>query len=173
MNDEIWVPAFGWRAYEVSSLGRVRSLRSKHGERKVPKLLNDISIRGGYKVIRLNSPTVKNKGVLVHRLVFESFSGKKIPVGLEVNHINQVTCDNRLCNLELLTHRENVNYGDGVARRVAKTQKKVVGESPNGDMVIFESARHAATAAHTTRSMVYAIVGGRKRTVHGWRFRAP
>lgn len=45
----------------------------------------------------------------VHRLVWEAFNGP-IPGRLEVNHKNLKRDDNRLENLELLTHRENVNH---------------------------------------------------------------
>ena len=45
----------------------------------------------------------------VHRAVWEAFNGP-IPDRLEVNHKNLKRDDNRLENLELLTHRENVNH---------------------------------------------------------------
>lgn len=70
-------------------------------------------------------PTLKNKGYAVvtlrnngkqlkarvHRLIWTAFHGD-IPDGLEINHINEKRDDNRLENLELLTHRENLNYGN-------------------------------------------------------------
>jgi hypothetical protein len=43
----------------------------------------------------------------VHRLVWEAFNGE-IPGRLEVNHKDLDRANNRLDNLELLTHRENV-----------------------------------------------------------------
>lgn len=46
----------------------------------------------------------------VHRLVWSAFNGT-ISEGLEINHINEIRDDNRLENLELLTHRENLMYG--------------------------------------------------------------
>lgn len=45
----------------------------------------------------------------VHRLVWEAFNGE-IPGRLEVNHKDLDRANNRLDNLELLTHRENVNH---------------------------------------------------------------
>lgn len=55
------------------------------------------------------SPCVngKSKNVRIHRVVWEAFNGP-IPGRLEVNHKNLDRSDNRLENLELLTHRENV-----------------------------------------------------------------
>lgn len=51
----------------------------------------------------------KYKHVRVHRAVWEAFNGP-IPGRLEVNHKNLNRSDNRLENLELLTHRENINH---------------------------------------------------------------
>jgi hypothetical protein len=45
----------------------------------------------------------------VHRCVWEAFNGR-IPDRLEINHINLDREDNRIENLELLTHRDNVNH---------------------------------------------------------------
>ena len=42
----------------------------------------------------------------VHRFVYECFNGI-IPNGKEIDHINDVRHDNRLCNLQLLTPSEN------------------------------------------------------------------
>ena len=45
----------------------------------------------------------------VHRLVWETYVGS-IPKGLVINHINGVKTDNRLCNLELCTYKENSQH---------------------------------------------------------------
>lgn len=44
----------------------------------------------------------------VHRLIWEAFNGE-IPDGMEIDHINTNRCDNRLCNLQLCTRKENAN----------------------------------------------------------------
>lgn len=50
---------------------------------------------------------------LVHRAVWEAFNGK-IPDRLEVNHKNLIREDNRLENLELLTHQQNVQHAQDI-----------------------------------------------------------
>ena len=59
--------------------------------------------RNGYCRIRY-----KGKTFQAHRVIFETFVGK-IPQGYELDHINTVRDDNRLENLRLVTHKENVN----------------------------------------------------------------
>jgi hypothetical protein len=44
-----------------------------------------------------------------HRLVWESVHGP-IPPKMEINHINGVKTDNRIANLELVTHQENIQH---------------------------------------------------------------
>ena len=55
----------------------------------------------------------KYKRTMVHRAVWEAFNGP-IPGRLEVNHINLDRQDNRLENLELLTHQENCQHAQSI-----------------------------------------------------------
>jgi hypothetical protein len=45
----------------------------------------------------------------IHRVLWEAFNGR-IPKGLEVNHINLNRQDNRLKNLEIVTHQQNIKH---------------------------------------------------------------
>lgn len=47
--------------------------------------------------------------MVVHRAMWEAFIGP-IPKGMEINHKNLDRADNRLENLELLTHQENIQH---------------------------------------------------------------
>lgn len=58
----------------------------------------------------------KHKGKYVHRLVWEAFNGP-IPPGMEINHIDEDKSNNALSNLELVTHKQNMNHGTIVERR--------------------------------------------------------
>jgi len=52
----------------------------------------------------------------VHRLMWETFIGP-ILGRLEVNHKNLDRMDNRLENLELLTHRENIQHAQDIYKK--------------------------------------------------------
>ncbi len=57
--------------------------------------------KNGYILVQLN-----HEQKYAHRLVWEAFNGK-IPEGMEIDHINTIRDDNRLCNLRLVTPKEN------------------------------------------------------------------
>ena len=46
------------------------------------------------------------KGYSVHRFVYECFNGI-IPDGKVIDHVNNIKDDNRLCNLQLMSHQGN------------------------------------------------------------------
>ena len=109
---EIWKPVIGYEGlYEVSNLGRVKSLNYlKTGKEKI---LKERLHLGYNRVVLYKNGVGKNYGV--HRLVWSAFNGP-IPKGLVINHLNEIKNDNRLCNLEICTSKENTNYGTGKIR---------------------------------------------------------
>lgn len=57
-------------------------------------------------------------------MIWEAFNGE-IPNGYEINHKNEVRDDNRLSNLELVSHYDNLMYGSRKERH-KESLKKVV-----------------------------------------------
>lgn len=74
----------------------------------------------------------------VHRLVWEAFNGP-IPGRLEINHKNLDRADNRLENLELMTHQQNVQHAidaykrQGLLRAVKGTKGFIAGRHSQYD----------------------------------------
>ena len=76
-----------------------------HIIKKVPNKGNKNG--GGYlKFIVRKHGQSKFKNYYVHRFIWECFNGI-IPDGKEIDHINNKRDDNQLCNLQLLTPKEN------------------------------------------------------------------
>lgn len=92
--------------YEVSDLGNVKGM-------KTGKILKPSTNQDGYLHVNLCKDG-KRKMFRVHRLVYAAFN-EEIPLGLEVNHINKKRYDNRLSNLNLMTHKENVEYSKAIS----------------------------------------------------------
>jgi hypothetical protein len=100
--EERWLPIVEYEGlYEVSDLGRVKSLARKGtlGGIMKPNLLK------GYLRVHLhNNNSCK---IMVHRLVLEAF----LPMEeKEVDHINNIRTDNRLINLRWATSSENARH---------------------------------------------------------------
>lgn len=92
----------GFSDYMVSDNGNIWSVKSK-------RWLKPQKNNSGYYTIGLSvSGNVTKK--LIHRLVWETFIGI-IPDGLEINHKDEDKSNNQLSNLELLSHKENCNFG--------------------------------------------------------------
>lgn len=111
---ELWKDIVGFEGlYEVSSLGRVRSLARMvaccNGYRKVtPKIKSTFINKKGYLRVQLFKDT-KKKNVRVHRAVAMAFipnpENKE-----EVNHKNFDKTDNSIQNLEWVTSDENLDH---------------------------------------------------------------
>ena len=60
----------------------------------------------GYMMCGVKKYGCKHKRYYVHRFVWECFNGI-IPEGEVIDHINNIKDDNRLCNLQLMTQKQN------------------------------------------------------------------
>ena len=103
--EEIWKDIPNYEGcYQVSNLGRVKSLNYKRTCKEV--ILKTGQNSQGYLrvVLRKDGNSITNK---VHRLVMLAFIGES---DLEVNHINGIKADNRLENLEYCSRSENIQH---------------------------------------------------------------
>ena len=107
---EIWRPIPGYEAlYEVSNLGRVRSLF------RYKKMLKPSPITNGYLTVELWKDK-QRKRIGIHRLVAMCFCENPDNKPF-VNHIDETKTNNCADNLEWVTHVENCRYGTAIERR--------------------------------------------------------
>lgn len=184
MMEEFWKPIKGYEGiYEVSSLGRVRSLdrsisqRNQHGEFvrvekgriMAQKLQNtdrlQVCLRKVVNGIR------QRKTFYVHRLVAEAFVPN--PDGLEtVNHKNEDHHDNRADNLEWMTKAENNAYGTHNFRVGKSLRMSVEMLTDEGEHVAyFDSMTEASEKSGCPLSSIHRCCYGRQETTNGYRFR--
>lgn len=107
---EVWRPVLGWEdRYEVSSLGRVRSLPRRGGNNRWygGKMLSCVPGHGGYPIVSLCRPGV-DRTTRVHVLVAEAFHGP-MPDGAQcVRHLDGNPSYNTPWNCVWGTDSENM-----------------------------------------------------------------
>ena len=136
--EEIWKDIVGYEnMYQISNLGQVKSLehnvqqKNRWGQtmtriQKSRLMKIHINKNGYFRVVLHKNGIEKNYSV--HRLVYEAFIGE-IPEGMQVNHINEIKTDNRVVNLNLMTSKENNNWGTANERRSKKLKNGVLSKA--------------------------------------------
>lgn len=175
MFKEVWKPIPEYDGvYWVSDFGRVKSLGNDKSRKE--KILRSGKDRGGYSQVALYKDG-KAKKFLVHRLVWESFNGP-IPKGYEINHINEEKTDCRLENLNLMTRKENNNWGTR-NRRISekmtngKRSKWVIKLSLNNEILHFyPSTAQVERELGYDQGYISNCCNGKYKTAYGfvWKY---
>lgn len=132
LEGEIWLSIEGYENYQVSNLGRVKSLRNRYGTYR-EKILKQGKMKNGYLCVKLCKEG-KMKICYVHRLVANAFIPN--PNGYRcVNHKDEDKTNNRVDNLEWCTQKYNVNYKNAIQRRAEKQSKQVYQYDKNRTLV--------------------------------------
>jgi hypothetical protein len=98
--------------YQVSNLGRVRSMHNGH------RILNPHADSKGYMQV-----TIGKAKPLVHRMVAMAFDVRVAVPGHQINHINGIKDDNRVCNLEWCNQSYNMRHAFKRGRKPPKRVK--------------------------------------------------
>lgn len=156
---EIWKDIEGYEGYQVSNLGRVKSIdreiSTSSGKRLIKGTIRKTTLtNGGYEKVVLYKGK-KRKTTLVHRLVAMAFldNPNNYP---QVNHKDENKVNNTVfvngdgsinlnkSNLEWCTNEYNHNYGTAVQRIAEKNYKKVHQYTLDGELVkVWESVSKA------------------------------
>ena len=118
MQNEEWRPVKGHEGlYEVSNLGRIKSLPRKqvilHGKERIYYERGEFIFNTGGQLSRYITVNLSKDGTKrslpIHRLVAQAFlpNPNNLPC---VNHKDENTLNNAASNLEWCTHAYNLNY---------------------------------------------------------------
>jgi len=161
-SEERWKPVLGYEfLYDVSSLGRVRSLYGRLPDGAVMKDRDSL----GYRRVSLRRDG-KYKDIMVHRLVANAFLGAK--ENMEVNHIDGDKSNNRLSNLEWTTHVANMEHA--IINGLSNTRGESSGNSKLKDIQVLEILASRDTIGEIAKKYGMSVNAiGNIRTGKTWR----
>ena len=174
MKNEEWRDVVGYEGrYQVSSMGRVKSLERKfpiwHGGERIQKerILKQAVTHNGYLRVTLYTGN-KPKTLKVHRLVCQAFH-ENPDNKPQVNHINEIKTDNRASNLEWATARENSNFGTR-NERVAKARSKPVAQyAQDGELIkVWPSTMEVERQAGFSNGNISQAANGKYKHAYGY-----
>jgi len=176
MADETWKQIEGYDYYEVSNLGRVRSLSHKTKKPcryRKGRVLSQTKVSNGYMHVTLTQEGKKKSNYSVHRLVAKAFLPNPDNKAT-VNHKNGDKADNRVENLEWSTPSENSkhaytvlghkapivhNHGRRSSRRFSDEQVRAIRSDTRPRSVIAEEyGIHVMTVGEIKRRELFADV---------------
>lgn len=188
--EEIWKDIKGYEGkYQVSNLGRVKSLKRYKRYGNTIKLYEDIILKQGkvynYSIVNLcKNKTIKN--FRVHRLVAQAFipnpQNKQ-----QVNHIDGNRQNNNVKNLEWCTSKENITHSYKKLNRQPNKPwlNKFGKENPNSKIVyqinkstndiisVFYGISEAYRKTGVNRASIYRVCNKKAKTAGGfiWRYK--
>lgn len=139
---EVWKDIKGYEGkYQVSSLGRVKSLGRKivsginysNIRYTKDKILSENIINSGYPTVLLYKNGQETR-LLAHRLVLEAFEPNEDDT-LVVNHIDRDKLNNDLNNLEWLTQSENIRHLGANKKMGLSKRKPILQYDLNGKLI--------------------------------------
>lgn len=170
---EIWIKVPGAERYEVSNLGEVRSLSYRNtGE---VRKLTPVKRGKYYRVGLWYDGEYKHRSI--SHLVWEAFNGP-IPRGMQVNHIDENPANNRLDNLNLMTPKENSNWGTRNERsaehRINHPDKSKTVEQidPQGNVVgVYQSVMEASRTTGIHFGNICSVCRGERNVAGGYKWK--
>ena len=170
-----WVDYRG--LYQVSNFGRVRSLdRIGRNGRGIMvykgKYLKTSKNGKGYLHVRLCKDGIP-KSYKISRLVYFTFN-PDADTKLQINHIDEDKLNNRLDNFNLMTCKENNNWGTRNIRSALAQSKTVLQFDKNGNFIKeWPSINEAARITNMPASNIVRCCKGRRKTHKGfiWKYK--
>lgn len=167
---EEWRDIVGYENYQVSSMGRVKSLN--YNRTGMEKILKPAKNKDEYLQVALYKQN-KRKYYKVHRLVAMAFIDN--PQNLEqINHRDECKANNCVSNLEWCTRLYNQNYGTRNQRAAAsntnnpKRSKQVLCIETS---VVYPSTMEVYRQLGFSRGNISECCNGKRKTCGGYTWR--
>lgn len=163
--EEIWKDIKGFEGlYQVSNMGRVRSLRKN--------IILKSRIARGYEGVTLCANNI-HKDYYIHRMVANAFipNPNNYPI---VNHKDENKTNNCVDNLEWCTQEYNVNYGTGIAKRARSRSKKVLQFNLDGTFIKeWKSTMDVQRNLGFAQSNIVKVCNGKRKSAYRylWKYK--
>lgn len=180
LPNEEWRVIEDYEGFMVSNLGRVKMLSrivpANKSQRTIKEhILKQYETTKKYLNVHLWKDN-KCRQVHVHKLVLSAFLGCK-EENKECNHKNENRKDNRIDNLEWVSHKENINYGNRTRKHSAAMRnhpslsKPVIQLDLNGNFVSeYPSLREAGRIIGRSFGMIKECCKGRVKSAYGFKW---
>lgn len=183
MENEIWKDVQGYEGlYQVSNLGRIKSLKRKvyAGRNRTrwqyEKIMSNYRTNGnGYKIVGLNKEG-KSKNKYIHRLVAETFL--KNPNNYKyINHKDENKANNCVSNLEFCTAQYNSTYNNlhkrnGLKNRNNKYSKKIYQLDDDNNIINkFPSISEASRQLNVSYQAISDCLKGKQNHSAGYKWK--
>ena len=128
----------------------------------------------------------KKKSYFVHRIVWEAVTSSPIPDGMQINHRNEIKTSNIISNLELVSPKENCNYGSRNSRiskantnnqKLSKAntnnpkRSKKVGAFKDGKLIMTFPSTEEAGRQGFSQCNIVSCCNGKRKTHKGFEWR--
>jgi len=169
---EEWKPIKGWKYYEVSTFGKVKSIMFVNNicKKKRDKILKTVISKKQREYVSLKQDGYR-KNCTVHRLVAEAFipNPNNYP---QINHIDGNPTNNIVSNLEWCTGSHNAKH----AYINDLTKLKSYNESKKKSIIrsdgkVYDCAYSAASELKCSVCSIRDCLKGRINTCKGYKFK--
>lgn len=167
---EVWKDIKGYEGlYQASNLGRIKSLT------RYKKILKPVKNKNGYLYNTLTKDKV-SKQYRLHVIIAQTFipNPDNLP---QVNHKSGVKTDNRVCNLEYCTCKDNIRHAykvglsKGRKNELNCLSKKVIQSNINGEKIkVWESTMQIQRELGINNNSISQCCLGKIKKSHGYKW---